>query len=318
MNDISIIIPIYNESKTLKPLIDAIVAQTLLPREIIFVDSGSSDDSINIITNYANTADSLLSIRTLLNTGGLPGGNRNKGIQEACSNWIAFLDAGLVPEKTWLENLMNYARSNMQNAVYGLCQFDADMAFQKAVCAISYGCGAFHPALPASLFHRSVFESAGLFREDLRATEDIVWLKKFELIYGPRQVCNSALVYYRHFPTSAYQLMSKWWSYEKSAIRSGIVSAKILWFSLMLLAFIVTIIIYFPLMSISLLASGITIRGIVSPMLRSRHWQWWGSTPYVTLIAIGACFARDMTKLIARAYYLFQMQSDNLSRRERA
>ena len=49
---ISVIIPILNEEKSLKQLLDSLLKQTLKPDEIIICDGGSSDKSIFIIDSY--------------------------------------------------------------------------------------------------------------------------------------------------------------------------------------------------------------------------------------------------------------------------
>jgi glycosyltransferase involved in cell wall biosynthesis len=303
--DISIVVPIYNEAATLRQLLAAISAQTLCPREVVCVDSGSSDDSVAIIKEFAKSGTADFAVRIFINRGGLPGGNRNLGIREATGEWIAFLDAGLVPQSAWLENLMACVSLGSGKAVYGQCQFDADTPFQKAVCAVSYGCGATHAVLPASLFHRSVFESVGLFRDDLRATEDQLWLRSLENALGPRQVCAGALVYYRHFPSDVRQVVRKWWGYERHAIRAGLRSAGQIWLSSLLLGVMIVGLVRFPTAAIALLTVVVVGRGLISPMLRSRQWCWWANTPSALLLAIGVCALRDATKVVAQASYLF-------------
>ena len=54
MNDISIIIPIFNEALSLNTLLNCISNQSISPKEVIFVDSGSTDSSNEIITNFIN------------------------------------------------------------------------------------------------------------------------------------------------------------------------------------------------------------------------------------------------------------------------
>jgi glycosyltransferase involved in cell wall biosynthesis len=304
--DISIIIPIYNESMTLRELLAGLSTQTLLPREVIFVDSGSVDESIGIIQEVASRDTNKFDICILVNPGGLPGGNRNRGIEKAKGEWIAFIDAGIVPEIDWLENLMTCINSRNIKTVYGQCHFDADTAFQKAVCAISYGCGTVHPVLPASLFHCSIFKSVGLFREDIRAAEDLLWLQCLEKNYGSRQVCIGALVHYRHFPQNFVQLVQKWWGYELSGIRSGIVSRETIWLSFIFLILFILALTLLPLITISSLVLLVVARGLISPIRRSHKWHWWGAAPAALLIAIWVCIVRDASKLLARAYSLLR------------
>ena len=50
---ISIILPFYNEDKTIKSTIECLRNQTLVANEIIFVDSGSDDNTVKIINDMA-------------------------------------------------------------------------------------------------------------------------------------------------------------------------------------------------------------------------------------------------------------------------
>ena len=53
MPKISVIIPIYNSEKYLEECLDSILNQTLKDIEIICVDDGSKDNSLNILNEYA-------------------------------------------------------------------------------------------------------------------------------------------------------------------------------------------------------------------------------------------------------------------------
>ena len=50
---VAIISPVRNESKYLRLTLDAMVAQTVWPQEWLFVDDGSTDDTPQIIAEYA-------------------------------------------------------------------------------------------------------------------------------------------------------------------------------------------------------------------------------------------------------------------------
>ena len=54
MTSISIVVPVYNSSKYLQLCLDSLTSQTLEDIEIICVDDGSTDDSVNILKEYCN------------------------------------------------------------------------------------------------------------------------------------------------------------------------------------------------------------------------------------------------------------------------
>lgn len=302
--DISIVIPILNEAATLPQLLASLKTQTLKPREVIFVDAGTGDGDSSLIKQWIRQnlfADGFC--RVIVNSKGFPGANRNRGIADARSAWIAFLDGGIVPEPDWLENLWHCATTTDVKAVFGCCRFDADSAFQKAVCALSNGCGAVHPVLPASLFHRSVFECTGGFREDLRSAEDLLWLREVARCCGPRVVCEKALVHYCHYPASLSSAAKKWWLYEQNTVRAGLRGGRqwalIAVFATLLLSFLIL-----PWGGVAALFAYLMLRGVLDPMRRSGRVHWWGSKLWAVPIAFGLGIVLDGAKtlggLIAR------------------
>ena len=102
MPKISIIIPIYNAEKHLRECLNSVISQTLRDIEIICVDDGSVDKSMEIIEEYASQ-DNRFIILKQENSG--PSKARNFGWDSAKSDYIAFIDSDDVwhPEKLWLQ-----------------------------------------------------------------------------------------------------------------------------------------------------------------------------------------------------------------------
>lgn len=293
---IAIVIPIFNEATTLSFLLAGIAEQTLAPNEVIVIDSGSKDTSVAIVEKWAvDNSFGEERLRVIANPGGMPGANRNRGITAAKSEWIAFIDAGIVPSPDWLACLWSCAEKTHAKAIFGLCHFEAERPFEKAVCSLSYGCTATHPVLPASLFHRSVFNKVGLFREDLRTAEDVLWMRAVEQAYGPKMICESALVYYRHFPTNVSAVIRKWWISSQHAIQAGIYNWKI-WILPGFFAMAIMWLIMKPIIGASLLSTYILVRGVFDPMRRSHSLAWWGKSPSSALIAMWLCLVIDAAK----------------------
>lgn len=87
---ISVIIPIYNSEKYLKETIESILNQTYKNLEIILINDGSKDDSLEIIKEY-KTKDERIKIIDQKNAG--VSAARNIGIKNATGDFIAFNDA---------------------------------------------------------------------------------------------------------------------------------------------------------------------------------------------------------------------------------
>lgn len=90
MPKISIIIPVYNVQPYLRKCIRSILSQTFQDIEIILVNDGSTDTSIKIINDYADS-DLRIKAITQLNHG--VSAARNRGLEAARGEWIYFCDA---------------------------------------------------------------------------------------------------------------------------------------------------------------------------------------------------------------------------------
>ena len=90
MCEISVIIPVYNVESYLRQCLDSVVNQTFEDIEIICVDDGSTDGSLDILNKYASS-DNRFKIISQPNQG--LGTARNNGLKLACGNYIYFLDS---------------------------------------------------------------------------------------------------------------------------------------------------------------------------------------------------------------------------------
>jgi len=95
---VSVIIPVYNRRELITATVESALAQTIPPDEIIVVDDGSTDGTREVITALAQRHPT---IRLLFQENAGAGAARNRGIEAAASEWIAFLDSDdvWVPEK---------------------------------------------------------------------------------------------------------------------------------------------------------------------------------------------------------------------------
>lgn len=84
----SIVIPLYNKKLYIKRAVDSVLAQTIKNFELIIVDDGSTDNSVNIVKNIH---DERIRLVQQENEGECAA--RNTGIRAATYNYIAFLDA---------------------------------------------------------------------------------------------------------------------------------------------------------------------------------------------------------------------------------
>ena len=113
-NKVSVIVPIYNSEKTLDYCLNSIISQTYKNLEIILVNDGSNDNSINIISKYQEK-DSRIIIINKENSG--VADTRNKGIDKATGKYIMFVDSDDIIIDNYIEELMNTLISNKSDIV---------------------------------------------------------------------------------------------------------------------------------------------------------------------------------------------------------
>ena len=91
MKKISIIIPNNNCSKFIKKTFDSITEQTFKNYEVIFIDDGSSDDSLKIVSQYKEILKDKLILISQYNQNGAVA--RNRGLEIANGDYVLFLDS---------------------------------------------------------------------------------------------------------------------------------------------------------------------------------------------------------------------------------
>ena len=174
MINISIIIPVLTGHENLKNLLMVINKQTLLPREIVIVDSCSHTKVKELIDNihieipiHYHREDKRA----------FPGRARNIGVSIAKHEYIAFLDCRTIPSDNWLYHYSQVIKENEDGIVIGSTQAIANNKFQWYLRTASYGSSR-RNTLPGTLMEKQLFENVGEFIENLRMGEDLEWLKR--------------------------------------------------------------------------------------------------------------------------------------------
>jgi len=182
---ISVIIPVRDEEESIRALLDSLLDQTLKPAEIVITDGGSTDATPRIISEYVKCG---APIRLLSEGPALPGRGRNLAAAQAANEWLAFIDAGIRPEATWLEFLAK--RVQLQDdvdVVYGSYEPVTDTLFKR--CSVmAYVAPPVEiegklirtRSVASVLMRRSVWQTVGGFPEDLRSAEDLLFMNEIE------------------------------------------------------------------------------------------------------------------------------------------
>lgn len=104
---ISIIVPMYNVEKYLADCLDSILEQTYHDYELILINDGSTDCTLEIAEGYAKKYPEKIFLHTKENAG--PGLARNMGIKQAKGEYLLFIDSDDVVDSTMLEELYESA-----------------------------------------------------------------------------------------------------------------------------------------------------------------------------------------------------------------
>lgn len=223
---ISVIIPVRNEEQSIGQLLNSLTNQTLKPSEIVITDGGSTDATPQIISEYAKRG---APIRLIREEAALPGRGRNLGAAQAVNEWLAFIDAGISPEPTWLELLAKRAQLQSDvDVVYGSYEPITDTLFKR--CSVmAYvappveidGKLVRTRSVASVLMKRCVWQTVGGFPEDLRSAEDLLFMNEIEQANFRIVNTPDALVHWQ-VQATPWLTFKRFVSYARNNMRAGL------------------------------------------------------------------------------------------------
>ncbi len=226
---ISVIVPVRNEEDTIRDLLDSLFTQSLLPEEVVITDGGSTDATPAIIDEYLARG---LPIKLIRTKAALPGRGRNLAAAQASNQWLAFTDAGIRPQKTWLEELARATTTAINEGpvqvVFGSYEPITDTMF-KECAAITYvpppstknGGLIRPPSIVSALMKSSVWKDVGGFPENLRSAEDLLFMNKIEAA-GFRVKYAPAAVVHWHMQPDLRRTFNRFVVYARNNLRAGL------------------------------------------------------------------------------------------------
>lgn len=201
---ISVVIPAYNAEKTIRQTIKSVLRQTFSDFEVIVVNDGSQDATLKIVSSIK---DSRIKVFSYANAG--VSISRNRGINLATGEFIAFLDADDLWSFDKLEAQLKALRANHQAAVaYSWTDYiDESGKFLHAGDHITVNGDVYEKLLLKNfidcgsnpLIRREALLEVGKFDESLTCAEDWdLWLRlavRYHFVAVPRpqvlyRICN--------------------------------------------------------------------------------------------------------------------------------
>lgn len=185
---VAVVCPTYNARMFVTASVESVLAQTVLPAELIVSDDGSTDGTADLVAERFG-AGQRCAVRVIRNPHQGPGATRNAGIRAARSDWIAFLDS----DDEWLPNKLETVLGVLaaHPGVNLVCHSETHRKLDGSCQLLDYGARyvSGEPIGPqlfrANLFstsalvcRRDVVVAAGLFDETLPSAQDYeLWLR---------------------------------------------------------------------------------------------------------------------------------------------
>jgi cellulose synthase/poly-beta-1,6-N-acetylglucosamine synthase-like glycosyltransferase len=220
---VSIIIPAYNEEKTIEVCIQSLLGLTYPKNryEILIVDNNSTDDTPQIIQKYE--------VLYLREKNQSPAAARNLGIKKAKGEIIAFIDADCVADKNWLINLIKGFNTNTKIAGVGgkIRVFRPSNMIEKFGNLHLYNQNKFVKGTEGQLpflasgncaYKTGILKKVGLFDTSFITSEDndLGWRVHFlgyQLAYAPK-----AIVYHQ-MPKTLFLVLKRQFIYGRDNAR---------------------------------------------------------------------------------------------------
>jgi glycosyltransferase involved in cell wall biosynthesis len=196
---VSVIATVKNEAQAVRRLLDSLAVQTRPPDEVIIVDGGSTDGTVEVLEKYA--AGGVLPLKVLSRPGTNISQGRNAAIAEASGEIIASTDAGVRLSPNWLEELVSPFKEGV-HVVSGFFAPDPQSVFETALGATVLPVLAdvkpekFLPSSRSVAFRKGAWERVSGYPEWLDYCEDLIFDFKLREL-GPFAFAPQALAYFR-------------------------------------------------------------------------------------------------------------------------
>lgn len=182
MLKISLIIPVFNRPGEVDDLLQSLSHQTDKDFEVVIVEDGSTQSSLQVVESYADRLD----IKYFFKANSGPGPSRNFGCEEASGNYLIFLDSDCVIPPDYCSIVKERLAANYADAFGGPDRAHPDFTrFQKAInfsmtSFLTTGgirggtekMGKFHPRSFNMGYSREVYKVTGGFSQ-MRFGEDV-------------------------------------------------------------------------------------------------------------------------------------------------
>ena len=231
----SVIMPIYNGERYLEPAIESVLRQTFDDFELLLLNDGSTDRSVEIIEQYLKQ-DGRCKLHSWSNRGVVR--TRNDGIDLARGEFLINLDCDDICLPQRFEKQIAYLGSHPDCVAVGsrillidteglpICEFINELTHDEIDSKHLSGVGGSRICNPSATMRREAVVRAGKYREGYAPSEDLdLFLRLAEI--GMLANLPEVLIQYRQHPNSlGYVYRDKQWSNAKKAVEAARIRRK--------------------------------------------------------------------------------------------
>ncbi|SDB48140.1 Glycosyl transferase family 2 [Flavobacteriaceae bacterium MAR_2010_188] len=198
----SVVISVFNKAEFISDTLNSVFTQTFRDYEIIIVNDGSTDNSLEIINSFENPKITIIDQK---NYGAA--NSRNNGIKQSCAKYVALLDGDDIWKESYLDEIYHAISTFPEHHVFACAiahKFGNRIEkvryanFLKKTQSYNYfRASSKHSILSSSsiVFDKGILEKTGYFDETIISGQDTdLWIRiglYFEVIFIPK-----VLVYY--------------------------------------------------------------------------------------------------------------------------
>jgi glycosyltransferase involved in cell wall biosynthesis len=221
---VSVIIPNFNYAHYLEEAIESVLMQTYPDIEIILVDDGSTDNSIEIANRYLDRITFISKVN-----GGVSSA-RNVGFKNSTGSYICFLDADDFWEKNKVELQLKKALETNIGLIYsGILECDSRLIpvreikpFFQGDCEKKYrfkpGSAIAILGTSTALIRRDVLDEVGLFDLELNTSADWDFLRRISKVTDFGYVSSPLVRYRRHTRNMSSSSLARYYSDNEKAL----------------------------------------------------------------------------------------------------
>ncbi|MDI6892747.1 MAG: glycosyltransferase [Actinomycetota bacterium] len=221
---VSIITTLKNEESSIGAFLDSLLSQSRPPDEIVVVDGGSTDGTVNIIGKFIQKGAPI----RLMETADNRSVGRNLAIRNARHEIIASTDAGSVADKDWLKNIVEpFEKDPTIDVVSGVTLPRTESFFEDCVAVINLpeaediNPETFLPSSRSAAFRKNAWEKARGYPEQFSLNEDTVFNFALKGAGCKFFFAPDAVVYWRP-PSTFKKVFRQFYAYARGDGQAGL------------------------------------------------------------------------------------------------